>query len=102
MTLQRPPPEIFTLPSVWLLFSRITTRAPGQASAQAMAAKNPAAPPPATMRSQGAELELAEFGFKRRRDCGKGMNPATQELDVSGELRGIGVEPEGRTHPPRS
>ena len=46
MTLHLPPPEILTLARIWRAFSRMMTRQSGSASAQAMAPKNPAAPPP--------------------------------------------------------
>ena len=54
VTLQRPPPDILTLPRTWAVFSTMSTRAPGCASALVMAAKKPAAPPPTTTRSQVA------------------------------------------------
>ena len=47
MTLQRPPPEIRTLASGCAVASHTVTRAAGFRSAQVIAAKKPAAPPPA-------------------------------------------------------
>jgi len=47
VTLQRPPPETRTFVRNRGLFSRISTSASDAASAQAIAAKKPAAPPPA-------------------------------------------------------
>jgi hypothetical protein len=52
VTLQRPPPEMITFPSVWLARSRINTFNCGFNSAQRMAAKNPAGPPPVMTTSQ--------------------------------------------------
>jgi len=49
VTLQRPPPEMRTLERKWGPFSSSVTPSPGAASAQVIAAKNPAAPPPTTM-----------------------------------------------------
>jgi hypothetical protein len=49
VALQRPPPEIRTFASGWAVASQIVTRAAGFRSAQAIAAKKPAAPPPAIM-----------------------------------------------------
>src|SRR6185436_19954750 len=49
VTLQRSPPEIRTLERNCAPFSSTVTSASGRASAQVMAAKNPAAPPPTTM-----------------------------------------------------
>ena len=46
MTLQRPPPEIFTLPKNLDVFSNTRTFACGKCFFAEMAAKNPAAPPP--------------------------------------------------------
>ena len=50
VTLQRPPPEIFTFCSSWDDFSRMRTLLL-EFSAHVMAPKKPAAPPPITMRS---------------------------------------------------
>src|SRR6185436_4750711 len=47
VTLQRPPPETRTFVRNCGLFSRIVTSVSGAVSAQAIAAKKPAAPPPA-------------------------------------------------------
>ena len=49
MTLQRPPPEIRTFASGCAVASQMVMRAAGLRSAQAIAAKKPAAPPPAIM-----------------------------------------------------
>ena len=46
MTLQRPPPEIFTFPKNLDVFSNTRTCACGKYFFAEMAAKNPAAPPP--------------------------------------------------------
>ena len=46
MTLQRPPPEIFTFPKNLEVFSNTRTCACGKCFFAEMAAKNPAAPPP--------------------------------------------------------
>ena len=49
VTLQRPPPEMRTFDKNCGPFSSTVTSQSGDASAQVMAAKNPAAPPPTTM-----------------------------------------------------
>jgi hypothetical protein len=46
VTLQRPPPDIFTLPKHLEVFSKIKTSASGACILEEIAAKNPAAPPP--------------------------------------------------------
>ena len=46
VTLQRPPPEIFTFPKNLEVFSKTRTCACGKCFFAEMAAKNPAAPPP--------------------------------------------------------
>ena len=79
MTLQRPPPEILTLPRVLEVFSRMRMRLPGCVSPAVMAAKNPAAPPPTTIRSHGSGIIFFEFKFCPVDGCVELPNSAIDE-----------------------
>src|SRR5271154_6435512 len=77
VTLQRPPPEIFTLERNREVFSRTRISALRRISAQAVAAKNPAAPPPPiTMRSKF-------ISTPRRRGKSGGISPKLQATKLS-------------------